>query len=170
VLLLIVTPLGLLAESQQSIFLYADLVRGHENPQGPVCELNSRFRHGEMVTWRVRLVELTTGIAIPAPVDQLLIRKPDKDELAAMTAGFTVSVHLSDGQDIDLHFGPHPGKEPTDYFWTGSWLIPEGYPTGTIDYWISAKNKGNGTSGKWYPFNVGLSKLTIEEAGAESGS
>src|SRR3990172_1330268 len=87
------------------LILAADMVRGHTNPIGPVCALNSRYKRGEMVVWRVRIFDSETGKAIPAPVDELLAKKPGKEDLAGMSEGISVEVHLSDGQTFPMHFG-----------------------------------------------------------------
>ncbi len=152
------------AYAQPPLVLAADMVRGHENPMGPVCALSSRYKQGEMVTWRARVIDSGTGKAVPVPVEELLVKRPSKEDLASMTEGIKVLVHLSDGHTFPMHFGPHPAKEKTDYFWTTSWVIPKNYPTGTIDYWITVDWPAEGKKGRWSPLNVAFSKLTIEAA------
>jgi hypothetical protein len=152
------------ADAEQSLVLAADMVRGHENPMGPVCALTSRYRQGEMVTWRARIIDPGTSKAVPIPVEELLVKHPSKEDLAAMTKGISVVVHLSDGLIFPMHFGPHPPKEKTDYFWSASWVIPKNFPTGSMDYWIAVDWPTEGKTGRWSPFNVGISKLTVERA------
>ena len=133
--------------AQGSLILAADMVRGSENPMGPVCALTSRYKQGEHV----------------APAEELLGQNPSKEDLASMTKNINVVVHLSDGHIFPMHFGPHPSKKAADYFWTTGWIIPKNFPTGTLDYWITADWSAEGKAGRWEPFNVGYSKLTIEE-------
>jgi hypothetical protein len=151
------------ASAKGSLILAADMVRGSENPMGPVCVLSSRYKQGEHVVWRVRLIDTATGKAVPAPAEELLSQNPSKEDLASMTKNISVKVHLSDGHVFPMHFGPHPTKKAADYFWTTAWIIPKNYPTGTIDYWITADWPAEGKMGRWQPFNVGYSKLTIEQ-------
>ncbi|MGD9229102.1 MAG: hypothetical protein PVF26_21545 [Desulfobacterales bacterium] len=149
--------------AQGSLILAADMVRGSENPMGPVCALTSRYKQGEHVVWRVRIIDSSTGKAVPAPAEELLGQNPSKEDLASMTKNINVVVHLSDGHIFPMHFGPHPSKKAADYFWTTGWIIPKNFPTGTLDYWITADWSAEGKAGRWEPFNVGYSKLTIEE-------
>lgn len=146
------------------LILAADLVRGHTDPQGPTCALTSRYQRGEMVVWRLRITDPDTGAMLPAnPVDLLAMEiPPDADAAAALAEGIVVTAYLSDGQEFPMHFGPHSGNNPVDYFWTSSWVIPEDYPTGTLDYYITAEWPENEKSGRWDPIAVGSSKLTVE--------
>lgn len=145
------------------IVLYADMVRGHTNPVGPLCALSSQYHQGEMVVWRMRLFDTGAATAIPRAVETLLEEKPDKDTVAAMAKGINVTVHLSDGQSFPARFGNHGGKQPDggDYFWSASWEIPVEYPTGAMEYWVTVEWAEKKKSARHDPFNVGLSKLTI---------
>ncbi len=141
-----------------------DLVRGSAGaPKGAVCVLTNQFERGEQVTFRVRLTDLETGDEIPANASELLARAtpPTMEEIGAMTGGIAVEVHLSDGQSFPMHFGAHSRDKPADYFWTFGWVIPNDYPTGTIDYWVTADWAAESKTGRGDPFNVFPSKLTI---------
>jgi hypothetical protein len=39
--------------AQGTMILAADMVRGSENPMGPVCVLSSRYKQGEQIVWRL---------------------------------------------------------------------------------------------------------------------
>jgi hypothetical protein len=147
------------------LVLTADMVRGSANPQGAVCVLTSRYQKGEEVVWRVKITDAATGKAIPAEASELLARPtpPTAEELAAMSKDIAVVVHLSDGQNFPMRFGPH-GRPPADYFWTFGWDIPATYPTGTLDYYITADWAAEGKTGRWSPPNIAPSKLTVVEA------
>lgn len=150
------------------LVLAVDMVRGVEAPKGPVCVLNNYFQRGEMVVFRARVIDPETGKAVPADPSELLAQAtpPTMEELIAMTEGITVVAHLSDGQSFPMHFGPHPPPQagpPTDYFWSASWVIPEDYPTGTMDSWVSADWPTESKAGRWDPFDVFPSKLTVAE-------
>jgi hypothetical protein len=55
------------ASAKGSLILAADMVRGSENPMGPVCVLSSRYKQGEQIVWRLRIIDTATGKAVPAP-------------------------------------------------------------------------------------------------------
>ena len=147
------------------IALAVDMVRGYVAPQGPVCVFSSQFKRGEMVVFRVRMTDLETGDEIPANSSDLMAQAtpPTMEEIGAMTGGITAIAHLSDGQSLPLHYGGHSPDDPADYFWSTSWVIPEDYPTGTIDYWVTVDWTAESKTGRFDPFNVFPAKLTIIE-------
>jgi hypothetical protein len=113
-----------------------------------------------MVVWRVRIFDPETGNQVPGNPSDLLAAPPADEELVAMVEGIEVTVHLSDGQSFPMHFGLHADA---DYFWTYGWEIPEDYPTGTVDVWVTAEWSSESKTGRWDPFNVAPSLLTIME-------
>lgn len=170
--LLVISILALVGCAQpkapSNLILTGDMVRGSEAPKGPVCVLNSQYQRGESVVFRASVIDPETGKALPADPGELLARAtpPTMEELIAMVDGITVVAHLSDGQSFPMHFGPHPPPQagpPADYFWSVSWVIPEDYPTGTIDSWVTADWPAESKAGRWDPFNVFPAKLTVVE-------
>ena len=132
-----------LAQAQdavQKMFFEGDMVSGPGSP-GPLCVLNSQYKHGQVVVWRVRILD-QTGKRLDA-----------KDVKSA-------GIELPDGQKFSLHYGPHPKGKTDDYFWTTSWKIPDNYPTGTFAYKVVATGL-DGQAHDWSPFNVDMSELTI---------
>jgi hypothetical protein len=130
------------------LFIDADTVWGPNNiPEDErpavTCVQSSRFAHNEEVVWRVKVVDPLTG----QPMDD--------------TALESVQVVLPD-QTLDLHYGGHPRDTPVDFFWTTGWLVPEGYPTGVVDYTINASSL-DGRTGTWKQFGVSLAQLTITD-------
>lgn len=126
----------------QKMFFEGDMVVGAgPGVPGPTCVLNSQYRHGQIVVWRVRVL------------DQTGKRLGDKDVKS-------VAVELADGQKFAMHYGPHPKGKTDDYFWTTSWKIPDSFPTGTFFYKVVATGS-DGQAHGWSPFNVDLSQLTI---------
>jgi len=130
----------------QFLFIDADTVLGPENlteEESPskVCVQWSRFAHNEDVVWRVKVFDPLTG----APMDDTMLA--------------SVQVILSD-QTFDLHYGPHPRENPLGYFWTVSWVVPEGYPDGVINYTIEA-SANDGRVGTWEQFEVAAAMLTV---------
>jgi hypothetical protein len=129
-------------DAPQKMFFEGDMVTGAgPGVPGPTCVLNSQYRHGQVVVWRVRVL------------DQTGKRLGDKDVKS-------VAVELADGQKFAMHYGPHPKGKTDDYFWSVSWKIPDSFPTGTFFYKVVAIGS-NGQAQSWSPFNVDLSQLTI---------
>jgi len=131
-----------LASTGQTLILQADIV-------GEGCMLqNSYLNDGEAkATFRVRVYDPVNG-------EQL------GDEALE-----SVVVSLSDGQDFELHWGPHPPGTEDDFFWTYGWEIFAGYPAGNIPYTITA-TAIDGRTGDFEPFMVAPSLLTVVDAAA----
>lgn len=134
------------APAGQFLFLDADTVLGPTNltaEERPtkVCVQVNRFAHNEDVVWRVKVYDPLTG----EPMDDTMLE--------------SVAVVLPD-QTLDLHYGPHPRDNPLGFFWTTSWLVPEGYPEGVINYTIEA-TAADGRTGTWEQFEVAAANLTV---------
>jgi len=132
------------AVAADKLFFEGDMVRGRpkSGPTGPVCVLTSQFKQGEMVVWRVRVLD------------------PAKSEQLGKAGLKSLVVELPDGEKVKMHFGTHPRKKATDSFWSGSWQIPANYPTGSLSYKVVATDQG-GKVHSWTPFNVRNSQLTV---------
>ena len=133
------------ASAQQAgkLFFEGDLVKGPQPGQaGPFCVLQSQFFRKQQVAWRVRVLD-----ADGKPVD-------DKGLKSLM-------VEMSNGKMVELKFKPHPPRvTPTDFFWSGSWIIPEDQPTGTFAYKVTATDN-QGKTQTWEPFKIVASQLTV---------
>ncbi|MBW7921265.1 MAG: hypothetical protein H3C51_04110 [Rubellimicrobium sp.] len=105
------------------------------------CVLANQFAHGDVVVFRVRVLDATGA--------QL-----GDDDLASLT------VSLPDGQSFDMHYGGHPPGDDLDFYWTVTWMIPDDYPTGTLGYHVTATGK-DGATHDWAPFHMPPSTLTI---------
>jgi hypothetical protein len=130
----------------QFLFLDVDTVLGPTNltaEERPLktCVQVSRFAHNEDVVWRVKVFDPLTG----EPLDDSMLE--------------SVTVVLPD-QTLDLHYGPHPRDNPLGFFWTVSWLVPEGYPEGVLNYTIEA-TATDGRTGTWEQFEVAAANLTV---------
>lgn len=138
------------AQAQQGfnqIVVVHDIVRGSWNvPKDEiatkVCVLNSRFLRKEQVVWRIKLLDPATGAFLD---DKALQR---------------VEVKLGSGEAFVAKYGTHPRQNPTDHFWSTAWTIPEGYPSGTVAYGVTAIGKDGRTS-MAVTFNVNLAQLTV---------
>jgi hypothetical protein len=131
------------AQETQKLFIEGDIVRGNTPAgiTGPVCVLTNQFKRKEKVVFRIRVRDIAG-----APLDDKAIK--------------SIAVELSDGQKFPAEYRARPPvsvrkalglSEPTDYFWSAVWLIPEDYPTGSLSYKVVATDmQGNAQS--WTPF------------------
>jgi hypothetical protein len=126
----------------KSAFLFVDLdnVRGstnltaEEKPTQSCVQVN-QFQKNEQIVFRIRVFDPSTGTAMD---DQAL----DK-----------VEVKLKDGTVLDAaKYGAHPKDPPNDYFWTTSFTIPATYPSGTLDFTVTATDK-EGRKGTFTPLH-----------------
>jgi hypothetical protein len=132
-----VALVGFAASAQaqdRKLFVEGDIVRGNTamGATGPICVLNSQFKRGENVVFRVRARNIKGE-----PLDDKSIK--------------SMTVELSDGRKLNGRYGGHPPRTPTDFFWTAAWMIPEGYPTGTLGYKVTVTDM-EGNSQTWEPF------------------
>lgn len=134
--------------AQAALIIDGDTVQGPKNladAEKPLrsCVQASRFAHNEQVVWRVKVYDGATGEAL--------------DD----TALTSVTVQLPD-QTLELKYGGHPAKTPADFFWTSSWVVPEGYPSGSLGYTIAA-TAADGRTATWEQFKVPAALLTITD-------
>jgi len=131
------------AQQPQKLFIDGDIVRGNTamGATGPICVLNSQFKRGENVVFRMR-VRTVNG--------ELLDEKGIK----------SITVELTDGRKLNARYGGHPPRTPTDFFWTAAWMIPEGFPTGTLGYKVTATDM-HGNSQTWEPMREYRSWVVI---------
>lgn len=131
------------AEPPGKLFFEGDIVHhAVQGQQGPFCVLQSRFKRGEGIAWRVR-VSLPDGTIADDTVLKSLV------------------VELGSGETVPLGYGPH-GNPPTDYFWVESWIVPANFPTGTLGYKVIATMQDDSVV-TWQPFTRPPSQLTIIE-------
>jgi hypothetical protein len=131
------------AQDNQKLFVEGDIVRGNTplGATGPICVLTSQFKRGENVVFRIR------------------VRNPQGKPLD--TAGIkSIEVELADGRKLPTRYGGHPPRQPTDFFWTAAWMIPENYPTGSLGYSITATDM-DGNTVKWEPLREFRSWPTV---------
>jgi len=131
------------AQEAQKLFIEGDIVRGNTPAgiTGPVCVLANQFKRKENVVFRIR-VRGVTG----QPLDDKNLKG--------------IVVELSDGQKLPASYRARPPanvraafgiSEPTDYFWSAAWLIPQDYPTGSLSYRVVATDL-EGNTQSWTPF------------------
>ena len=107
------------------------------------CILNSRYKRGEPVGFRMTAIDPATG----------------KRERAAQLV-----VHLNyRGTTIDLPMRDRQTEQqPEREFWVLKWVVPDDAPLGIVRYTVTAKDP-QGRTGEWKPFEVETSQLTIVE-------
>jgi hypothetical protein len=131
------------AQDIQKLFIEGDIVRGNTplGATGPICVLTSQFKRGENVVFRIRVRNVQGK-----PLD---------------TAGIkSIEVELADGRKLPTRYGGHPPRQPTDFFFTAAWMIPENYPTGSLGYSITATDM-EGNTVKWEPLREFRSWPTV---------
>lgn len=129
-------------EAPKFVFQF-DTVRGAgPTAQGPGCVLNSQFKRKEAVVWRVRITDPKTG--------------KDVDDKGLKS----LQIELSNGEKVPMSFHGHPPQDSTDHFWSGGWIVPDNFPTGSFGYTIVATDT-SGAQTKVKPFNVAASQLTV---------
>jgi len=127
----------------QKLFIEGDIVRGNtpSGLTGPVCVLANEFKRKEKVVFRIRVRDIAGE-----PLDDKSLKG--------------IVVELSDGQKFAADYRARPPvairktlgfTEPTDYFWSAVWLIPEDYPTGSLSYKVVATDM-QGNTQSWTPF------------------
>lgn len=146
-----VAAVGAQEDAAGKLIIFGDIVQGGQNiPEDQrslrSCVLSSRFARNSQIVWRARVIDPTTG----EPMDDTMLDK--------------VEVTLSDGQVFEMEFGAHPPEPnpPRDYYWTGAWLVPKDYPTGTLGYTVVATG-ADGRTGEFKPFDIAPSLPTITE-------
>jgi hypothetical protein len=131
-------PAGHAQSAAPKYFFEGDIVRSG------VCVLNSQFKRGDRVAFRVRVQDPKGQPADDKKLKSLVIELPD-------------------GKQFPMRYGAHPpGPASTDNFWSASWGIPQDYPTGAFGYKVIATDMDNQIQ-NWSPFKVDKSQLTIAE-------
>lgn len=133
------------AQPAGKLFFEGDTVKGPQPGQaGPFCVLQSQFYRKQQVAWRVRVLDAEG-------------RQVDDKGLKSLM------VEMSNGKKFELKFKPHPPPRQgpaTDFFWSGSWVIPEDEPTGSFTYKVIATDTADKVH-VWEPFKIVASQLTI---------
>jgi hypothetical protein len=133
-----------------SLIVAGDVVNFNAAGTPNACGLQSRFRRGDRVGFRMSARDGGTG----EPENTAMV-------VAHVTyAGKTVDVPMRwRGQ------GPYPEKDylrPPSDMWTGAWTVPKDAPIGTISYTVTATDSF-GRKATFTPFAAIPSQLTIIE-------
>jgi hypothetical protein len=141
--LLLVAALGASPVSGQSgnLVVYGDVVYFYPPGNARNCILNSQFKRGEPVGFRMTVVDPATGKRDRAT--QLVVH--------LSYAGKTIDVPMRDRQT---------DSQPEREFWVAKWMVPDDAPTGIVRYTVTARDS-QGRTGEFKPFEVQASQITI---------
>jgi len=107
------------------------------------CALQSRFKRGEPVGFRMTAFDSETGKMEPS-------------------AQFVVHLtYAGKSQDLPMRYRATV-KQPEREFWVAKWIVPADAPTGIVRYTVTATDK-YGRTGEFKPFVVDDSQVTIVE-------
>jgi hypothetical protein len=134
------TPLsGQAGGNRLSVF--GDVVYFYPPGQPKNCLLNTQFKRGEPVGFRMTAINPVTGTRDRAT--ELVVH--------LTYAGKTVDVPMRDRQNE---------KQPEREFWVAKWIVPDDAQIGIVRYTVTAKDP-QGRTGEFKPFEVQASQLTI---------
>ena len=132
------------AAGSGKLILYGDVVLFLGRPGTPGnCALQSRYKRGEQVGFRMTAIDPATGEREPS-------------------AQFVVHLTYSGKtEDLPMRYRA-TAAAPERQFWVAKWVVPATAPTGIIRYTVTAKDQ-DGRTGEFKPFVVDDSQLTIVE-------
>jgi len=107
------------------------------------CVLQSRFKRGDPVGFRMTAIDPVTGQ-----------REPSAQFVVHLTYGGMT-------QDLPMRYRGTV-KQPEREFWVAKWVVPDTAPTGIVRYTVTATDK-YGRTGEFKPFVVEDSQVTIVE-------
>jgi hypothetical protein len=107
------------------------------------CALQSRFKRGDPVGFRMTAIDPVTGQ-----------REPSAQFVVHLTYGGMT-------QDLPMRYRGTV-KQPEREFWVAKWVVPDTAPIGIVRYTVTATDK-YGRTGEFKPFVVEDSQVTIVE-------
>ncbi len=132
---------GQTPSSGDHLVVYGDVTYFYPPGNPRNCILNSRFKRGEPVGFRMTAINPATGKRDRAT--QLVVH--------LTYAGKTLDIPMRDRQTE---------KQPEREFWVAKWMAPDDAPTGIVRYTVTAKDS-QGRFGEFKPFEVQASQITI---------
>jgi hypothetical protein len=125
------------------LVVYGDVVYFYHPGNPRNCILNSRFKRGEPVGFRMTAINPATG---------------KRDRATQLV------VHLTyNGKNIDVPMRDRQtDKEPEREFFVALWTVPDDATPGVVRFTVTAKDS-QGRTGEFKPFEVAASQVTIVE-------
>ncbi len=132
---------GQTPSSGDHLVVYGDVTYFYPPGNPRNCILNSRFKRGEPVGFRMTAINPATG---------------KRDRATQLV------VHLTyGGKTIDLPMRDRQTeKQPERDFFVAKWIVPDDAQTGIVRFTVTAKDP-QGRSGEFKPFEVEASQITI---------
>ena len=135
---------GSAAAGQGKLILFGDVTLFLGKPGMPGnCALQSRFKRGDPVGFRMTAIDPVTGQ-----------REPSAQFVVHLTYGGMT-------QDLPMRYRATV-KTPEREFWVAKWVVPDTAPIGIVRYTVTATDK-YGRTGEFKPFVVEDSQITIVE-------
>jgi hypothetical protein len=143
-------PAAQAGHGQGKLSIWGDVVNFNPPNTPNQCVLQSRFKRGERIGFRMTAIDGGTG---------------ETENTATLVAHVTYA-----GKTVDVPMrwrgvGEYPkeaySRAPND-MWTGGWPVPKDAPTGTISYTVTATDRF-GRKTTYTPFASIPSQLTIVE-------
>lgn len=134
---------GQTSSSGDHLAVYGDVVYFYGVGKPRNCILNSQFKRGEPVGFRMTAINPATGKRDRAT--QLVVH--------LTYAGKTIDLPMRDRQNE---------QQPEREFWVAKWIVPNDATTGIVRYTVTAKDP-QGRTGEYKPFEVEASQITIVE-------
>ena len=125
------------------LVVYGDLVYFYGPGKPRNCILNSVYKRGEPLGFRMTAINPATGKRDRAT--QLVVHLTYGDK--------TIDIPMRDRQNA---------QQPERDFWVAKWIVPDDAPTGVLRYSVTAKDP-QGRTGEFKPFEVLASQITIVE-------
>jgi hypothetical protein len=123
------------------LVVYGDVVYFYGPGKPRNCILNSQYKRGEPVGFRMTAMNPQTGKRDRAT--QLVVH--------LNYAGKTIDLPMRDRQTE---------QQPERDFWVAKWVVPDDAATGVVRYTVTAKDP-QGRTGEFKPFEVEASQITI---------
>lgn len=129
--------------SSDRLVVYGDVVYFYHPGDPRNCILNSRFKRGEPVGFRMTAINPATG---------------KRDRATQLV------VHLTyNGKTVDIPMRDRQTEQqPERDFFVALWTVPNDATTGIVRYTVTAKDP-QGRTGEFKPFEVTASQITIVE-------
>jgi hypothetical protein len=134
---------GQTSSSGDHLAVYGDVVYFYGVGKPRNCILNSQFKRGEPMGFRMTAINPATGKRDRAT--QLVVH--------LIYAGKTIDLPMRDRQNE---------QQPEREFWVAKWMVPNDATTGIVRFTVTAKDP-QGRTGEYKPFEVEASQITIVE-------